>query len=65
MDENIKNIKKDITRVNKRIQAKKELMEEYPKDKGLLLSLKSFIARKDVLYYELENEYVNLLKKEF
>ena len=54
-------IKKDIEKVNARIGKKKELIKEYPNDIRLKLSLESFEGRKEVLFNELENEYIKLI----
>jgi len=57
----INNIKKDIDKVNKIIDKRKKLLDENPKDIRLKLALQSFEGRKEVLYHELENEYVKLI----
>ena len=57
----INDIKKDIVKVNERIYKKKELMKEYPEDIRLKLSLESFEGRNEVLYHELESEYLKLI----
>jgi len=55
------NIKNDIDKVNKIIDKRKKLLDENPKDIRLKLVLQSFEGRKEVLYHELENEYVKLI----
>jgi hypothetical protein len=58
---NINNIKNDIDKVNKIIDKRKKLINEHPEDIRLKLALQSFEGRKEVLYHELENEYVKLI----
>jgi len=57
----INNIKEDIDKVNKIIDKRKKLLNEHPEDIRLKLALQSFEGRKEVLYHELENEYVKLI----
>ena len=57
----INNIKNDIDKVNKIIDKRKKLIDEHPEDIRLKLALQSFDGRKEVLYHELENEYVKLI----
>jgi len=57
----INSIKKDIDKVNKIIDKRKKLIEECPEDIRLRLALQSFEGRKEVLYHELENEYIKLI----
>lgn len=59
----VNEIKRDIENINERIYSKRKLLEKYPNDKGLLLSLESFEKRKEHLYFLLENRYDKLFKK--
>jgi len=58
---NIIDIKNDIDKVSKIIDKRKKLLDEHPEDIRLKLALQSFEGRKEVLYHELENEYVKLI----
>ena len=57
----INNIKNDIDKVNKIINKRKKLINEHPEDIRLKLALQSFEGRKEVLYHELEHEYLKLI----
>jgi hypothetical protein len=50
-------IKNEITKVNERINSKRDLLEEYPDDKGLKLSLMQFEGLREELNTELKESY--------
>lgn len=47
----IKEIKRDIENINEILYSKRKLLDKYPNDNGLLLSLESFKKEKNIYIF--------------